>query len=84
MLDNRTAVFVRDAVTDAIVAAFSLLVRDSNRGVSLDATLVELKHEVIKSVNHRIAQLHRYQDLESQGFSVKRLDDFLSERSDKE
>jgi hypothetical protein len=79
-MKHEDALFVRDAVTDAVLAAFALLVRDSNRGITLDSTLVELKHEVIKAVNQRIERRKRVKEWELEGPVVKRLDDFLSDK----
>lgn len=79
-MKHEDALFVRDAVTDAVLAAFALLVRDSNRGITLDSTLVELKHEVIKAVNQRIERRKRVKEWELEVPVVKRLDDFLSDK----
>ena len=82
MLDNRDALFVRDAITDAVIAAFSLLVRDSNRGITLDATLIDLKHEVVKAVNQRMQRYHKWEELREQGLCARIVDEIISNKGE--
>lgn len=82
-MKHEDALFVRDAVTDAVLAAFALLVRDSNRGITLDSTLVELKHEVIKAVNQRIQRYKVWEERREQGFGARTVDEIISGKGDK-